>query len=123
MGVCMALAVPMIGYLTLGWLIIYVCYPTEIDHHAYLQMICLGAVMLVVSALLIWPSVKVCKKGIAESRRLPYVPPLNPDTLPAEEVLVRGAEEPPIVPSEVLLRATNERETPKEELLRAVRQD
>ena len=40
------------------------------------------------------------------------------DTLPAEEILVRGSEEPPVVQSEVLLRAAKEQETPKEELLR-----
>ena len=30
----------------------------------------------------------------AESNAIPYVPPVTPDTLPAEEILVRGAQEP-----------------------------
>jgi len=41
--------------------------------------------------------------------------------LPADEILVRGSQEPPIVQSEVLLRATQQQETPKEELLRVNR--
>jgi hypothetical protein len=48
---------------------------------------------------------------------LPFVPPVTPNTLPAEEVLVRGSEEP-TVQSGLLLRAAQGVETPKEELLR-----
>ena len=51
---------------------------------------------------------------------LPYVAPIAPDTLPAEEILVRGSSEPPVAQSEVLLRAAQGQETPKEELLRVV---
>jgi hypothetical protein len=48
-----------------------------------------------------------------------YVPPLTPDILPADEILVRGSEELPVAQSEVLLRAAQQgQETPKEELLR-----
>ncbi len=48
-----------------------------------------------------------------------YVPPVTPDTLPAEEILVRAADVPPVVQSDVLLRAAQRRqETTKEELLR-----
>ncbi len=36
------------------------------------------------------------------------------------EILVRGAEAPPVAQSEVLLRAAQGLETPKEELLRVV---
>jgi hypothetical protein len=49
---------------------------------------------------------------------IPYVPPVSPDTLPTDEILVRGSEEPPVMQSEVLLRAATGQETPKEELLR-----
>jgi hypothetical protein len=35
----------------------------------------------------------------------PRVLPVAPDTLPAEEILVRAAEEPPVAQSAVLLRA------------------
>jgi hypothetical protein len=58
---------------------------------------------------------------IQEGDRLaqtPYVPPVNADSLPAEEVLVRGSVAPPVAQSEVLLRAATALETPKEELLR-----
>jgi hypothetical protein len=54
--------------------------------------------------------------------RIPYVPPITADTLPADEVLVRGSEEPPIEQSEVLLRAAKGVETPKEELLRVIQE-
>jgi hypothetical protein len=46
-----------------------------------------------------------------------YVPPVTPDTLPLDEILVRGSEEPTIQ-SEVLLRAAKSEVTLKEELLR-----
>ena len=53
-----------------------------------------------------------------KSRRLPYVPPVTPETLPADEILVRGAQPPPVVQNEVLLRAATAASTPKEELVR-----
>jgi hypothetical protein len=51
---------------------------------------------------------------------LSYVPPVPPDTFPAEEVLVRGAEEPQ-AESETLVRAAmpTTEETPAEQLLRS----
>ncbi len=36
----------------------------------------------------------IIKRGKA-AKQLPYIPPVTPDTLPAEEVLVRGSEQPP----------------------------
>jgi hypothetical protein len=56
-------------------------------------------------------------------KSLTYVPPVTAETLPAEEILVRGSEEPPGVQSEVLLRGALGHETPQEELLRVVRVD
>jgi hypothetical protein len=48
-----------------------------------------------------------------------YVPPVTPSTLPAEEILVRGAQEPS-APNEILLRATVKAdETKADELLRS----
>jgi hypothetical protein len=48
-----------------------------------------------------------------------YDPPVNPDTLTADEILVRGSAEP-AAQSEVLLRAVQTgQETAAEELLRA----
>ena len=37
-------------------------------------------------------------------KQLPYVPPVTADTLPAEEVLVRGSQEPTLEQGKVLLR-------------------
>ena len=51
--------------------------------------------------------------------QIPYVPPVTASTLPAEEVLVRGAEEPKQEQSKVLLRGIdNSTGTGKQELLR-----
>jgi hypothetical protein len=55
-----------------------------------------------------------------ELHAIPYVPPVTPDTLPADEILVRGSEEPVAVQSEVLLRSAQGQDTPKEELLKVV---
>jgi hypothetical protein len=56
-------------------------------------------------------------KGAA---RLPMVPPFHVDVLPADEILVRGSEQPTIQ-SEVLLRVAKSEETLKEELLQVVK--
>jgi hypothetical protein len=59
---------------------------------------------------------------IDDVKRLVYVPPIKPSTLPAEEILVRGAGEP-TAPTETLLRATVKGEEPRaEELLRSTEQ-
>ena len=56
----------------------------------------------------------------AQEMNVAYVPPATPNTLPAEEILVRGAAEPTAAHSDVLLRAAQgEQATPKEDLLRA----
>ena len=53
-------------------------------------------------------------------KQLPYVPPVNPNTLPAEEVLVRGSEEPAQEQGKVLLRGTDgSAGAEKQELLRS----
>ena len=58
--------------------------------------------------------------GASKAACVPYVPPVTADTLPADEILVRGAEAPPVAQSNVLLRAAQGLETRKEELLRVV---
>lgn len=53
-------------------------------------------------------------------KQLPYIPPVTADTLPAEEVLVRGSEEPKQSQSQVLLRNTDgSTGTANQELLRS----
>jgi hypothetical protein len=51
------------------------------------------------------------------------IPPITPDTLPADEILLRGAQEPS-APNETLLRAgVKSEETKAEELLRSSHAD
>jgi hypothetical protein len=68
-------------------------------------------------ARIIWKGWRAVDRSHKEMR-LAYIPPVTPDTLPVEEILVRGSEEPPVVTSAILLRAANGQETAKEELLR-----
>jgi hypothetical protein len=69
--------------------------------------------------------VELWQKARQEKQRgdtLPYVPPVSVSTLPAEEILVRAADVPPVAQSTVLLRAAQAgQETPKEELLRVAK--
>jgi hypothetical protein len=58
------------------------------------------------------------KEARKAAANVAFVPPVTPDTLPAEEILVRGAEEPLIQQSEILLRAAQAHTTPEDELLR-----
>jgi hypothetical protein len=61
------------------------------------------------------------KRADTEIAAIPFIPPVTASTLPAEEVLVRGAQEPSQEQSTVLLRASGEStEVPVEELLRAI---
>ncbi len=64
------------------------------------------------------PVIGLIRRDFRAAKQIPYVPPVTPDTLPADEILVRGSKEPPIAQSAVLLRAAKEQETPKKELLR-----
>jgi hypothetical protein len=56
-------------------------------------------------------------------RTLPYVPPVTLNTLPANEVLVRGSQQPATPHKEVLLRPAQGGETPADQLLRIVNSD
>ncbi len=81
----------------------------------------MGFVMIVLTVIsgklswLFWDKVKAAKTSV----RILYVPPVTLDTIPAEEILVRGSDETPVAQSEVLLRAAQQgQQTPKEALLR-----
>jgi ABC-type uncharacterized transport system permease subunit len=68
------------------------------------------------SAFAFWRLTARLKRNV---RQLAFVAPVTPNTLPADEILVRGAEQPTVQQSEVLLRAAQAgQETAKEELLR-----
>ncbi len=57
-----------------------------------------------------------------KARSIPYVPPVREQiaALPAEQILVRGSEEPDVLPQDMLRAALLESEKPEEELLRSV---
>ncbi len=67
-----------------------------------------------------------CWRGFQRARetaQFPSVPPLAGDTLSVAEILVRGSEQPPVVQSEVLLRAAHgAEESAQAELLRMSRE-
>ncbi len=78
-------------------------------------------VLAVISGLACYLSWSLMQHAIRSAARLSPVPPVTPNTLPAEEVLVRGSEEPQQAQSEMLVRpATAEQVTPKTQLLRVV---
>jgi hypothetical protein len=93
-------------YSILAWLLIG-------QHWHPVEFMCAATFL---AFLLIWfPIYRAATHG----KKIPYVAPVTTSTLPADEILVRGSEEPPVAQSEVLLRAAQGDETPKEELLRA----
>ena len=51
--------------------------------------------------------IRLAHQAHQEAKQLPYVPPVTTDSLPAEEVLVRGSEEPKQEQGKVLLRGTD----------------
>jgi hypothetical protein len=61
------------------------------------------AILAALSARVAWISGQMVMEARREVR-VPHVPPVRPTSLPAEEVLVRGASEPS-APNETLLRA------------------
>jgi len=84
---------------------------------AFLLCVLLGGLMTMLFTFFAWMGYAIVKQGKVLAQT-PYVPPFKADSLPAEEVLVRGSEQPPAVLSEVLLRAATDIETPNRELLR-----
>jgi hypothetical protein len=73
----------------------------------------------VVLAGVLWSIITTVKTARQQAALIPVVPPVTPSTLPAEEILVRGATEPS-APNETLLRATVKgEETKAQELLRS----
>jgi len=72
---------------------------------------------------IIWRLLRISDRASSEAEKLPFVPPVTADTLPAEEVLVRGSEEPAQEQSKILLRGTNgSGGTREQELLRSSQQ-
>src|SRR5258708_6457352 len=86
-------------------------------NHLIIAMI--FAILACVSGVLLRASNNFYKKACREEETLPYVPPFLPDKLPAEEVLVRGSQEPTHEQSTVLLRAAEYKYVNPEQLLSA----
>ncbi|HZT43960.1 MAG TPA: hypothetical protein VFA07_17470 [Chthonomonadaceae bacterium] len=69
--------------------------------------------LIAVAAVFVMVGVTTCvlvalsDKVRQRAEQIPYVPPVTGDTFPAEEVLVRGSEEPAQEQSKVLLRGTD----------------
>src|SRR5262245_15619593 len=69
----------------------------------------LGPLSMVVGIVVsIVASISYFRDGIKQVKTTSYIPPVTPNTLPAEEVLVRGSQEPEEEQSAVLLRAVKE---------------
>ena len=69
-----------------------------------------------IGCLIVWHSVR----GIYKARQVPYVPPVRRQTadLPADEILLRGVEEPSATTDELLRAAHTGTTAPSNELLR-----
>lgn len=96
-------------------------YPGSLLHDplALIAVCFMALVWLCCSGIFGYATVRI-RKVVPE---LAYVPPVTTENLPAEEVLVRGSEEPPVAQREVLLRASTGVDTPKEQLLRIASED
>src|SRR5579859_2959565 len=85
--ILLSLVLAFVAFGTLNTLIIAVCY-----YRGEIKCVYLGVALIIMSALLVRQSARTLRKGAEEVRSLPYLPPVNASTLPADEVLVRGAE-------------------------------
>ena len=103
------------GGLPLLWLIVYLVNPKLVSGNPYALLLLMA---LVIPGALIEVYGKALLKTGRKWRDTDYVPPVTPDTLPAEEILMRGAKLPSPEPGRTLLRATQTVETADEELLR-----
>ena len=84
-----------------------------------LEALCLAFLWLYFSVVC-WGCAYLTHLAYQTTKQLPYVPPVTAETLPGEEVLLRGADEPALEQSKLLLRATDgSAHSPDQDLLRA----
>ena len=81
----------------------------------YLLALCFG---LGISGMTLFFAL-LSRSSIREARTLPSLPPEQIAALPADQILVRGSEEPATIPEELLRAATKGTAIPSQELLRA----
>ncbi|HZT43842.1 MAG TPA: hypothetical protein VFA07_16870 [Chthonomonadaceae bacterium] len=80
------------------------------------------AVLFAYTGGALWFLLSIARHEHREAKRLPYVPPVTADTLPQEEVLLRGSQQPAQEQGKLLLRgAADCQENARQELLRAGR--
>lgn len=85
-----------------------------------LLLLCLlSCLFIIVICLPVGWFSQISGRSWREHRSIPYVPAIPPNSLPANEVLVRSSQEPEQEQSTVLLRAAENADTPAEELLRS----
>jgi len=123
--VCLILALVTLVLLILG---IFCCFYRWADAKGETQYgLPVGIGFLIVAAItgsLAALSGLHAKDQADRAKALPYIPPLTPGTLPAEEVLIRGAQPPTEGQGALLLRAAEESvNTPAKELLRAAAEE
>ncbi len=122
-GIIPALIGLMICTAGLVFPIYWMCYPMQPDapDRTTTVVIFIGGVLGVLYfGCFTWLCWRGMKQSIQSARELPYIPPVTAGTLPADEILIRGSEEPPVAQSEVLLRAAQpEQNVQAEALLRA----
>jgi hypothetical protein len=124
--IAVGLTTLMLMILTFSAVVNYVCYviggePVR-SYLTYLHWVYIGLPFMCAMILLVWRSVATMLKGVESVMSLPHLRSVTPSTLPAEEILVRGATEPS-ARNETLLRAgVKGEETKVEELLRISRQ-
>lgn len=115
------LAAVIFGLLAFGMVYIatlpHSCYPTPCRPSAV--TLTLAGLCALLPGTLALTGVFLTFAGVKESIALPYVPPVREDigSLPAEEILVRGSEQPAAAPEE-MLRAAESGAIAPEELLR-----
>ncbi len=114
----------LLPFIVILMFLIYICFQNTMQFPAFALLEAFGGLFcLVFVSVLGYALVTECGAIKREIDALPYAPPVTSDDLPADEILVRGSEEPPVVQSDVLLRAANEVEAPKDELLRVSQEE
>jgi|SRR5579871_2441662 len=73
--------------------------------NSLIAIVCFGTSLFF--GRIFWLLVRSTRKAYRTVKQLLYVPPVTANTLPAEEVLVRGSEEPTEEQGKVLLRGTD----------------
>src|SRR5438105_4604828 len=78
-----------------------------IDSGRLVFILLFGGVLLPCFGIIAWQLMHMARQAHQDIVRVPYVPPVTANTLPVEEVLVRGSEQPVQEQSKVLLRGTD----------------